>query len=85
MNNNKNIIETAVNIKSGNEQLDLIDLNQLVADFILLNTDKKLVNQAVNQVANDKYDYELNRLKDEKTRLIDSLKGETKRRSPLDL
>ena len=79
------VIATALNIKAGNIQLDLSDLNKLVSEIILLNTDKKLIEKAANEVASKKYDYELTRIQDEKNRLIDSLKGKQVRTSPLDL
>ena len=83
--NKEKVIATALNIKAGNIQLDLSDLNKLVAEIILLNTDKELIEKTVTQVASSKYDYELNRIQDEKNRLIDSLKGKQVRTSPLDL
>ena len=83
--NKEKVIATALNIKAGNIQLDLSDLNKLVAEIILLNTDKELIEKTVTQVASSKYDYELNRIQDEKNRLIDSLKGKQARTSPLDL
>lgn len=83
--NKEKVIATALNIKAGNIQLDLSDLNKLVAEIILLNTDKELIEKAADEVASSKYDYELNRIADEKNRLIDSLKGKQARTSPLDL
>lgn len=83
--NIEKVIATALNIKAGNIQLDLSDLNKLVAEIILLNTDKELIEKTADQVASSKYDYELSRIADEKNRLIDSLKGEQVRTSPLDL
>lgn len=79
------VIQTALQIKAGNIQLDLSDLNKLVADIVLLNAEKELIAKAVIKVANSKYHYELNRIQDEKNRLIDSLKGKQVRTSPLDL
>lgn len=83
--NIEKIIATALNIKAGNIQLDLSDLNKLVAEIILLNTDKELIEKTADKVAGSKYDYELTRIQDEKNRLIDSLKGQQVRTSPLDL
>ena len=83
--NIKKLIATALNIKAGNIQLDLSDLNKLVSEIILLNTDKELIEKVANEVASSKYDYELTRIQDEKNRLIDSLKGKQVRTSPLDL
>jgi len=83
--NKEKVIQTALQIKAGSIQLDLSDLNKLVADIVLLNTDKKLIDNAVNEVANAKYDIELNRLANEKNRLIDSLQGKKVVKSPLDL
>lgn len=83
--NIEKVIATALNIKAGNIQLDLSDLNKLVAEIVLLNTDKELIEKAADSVASSKYDYELSRIADEKNRLIDSLKGQQARTSPLDL
>lgn len=83
--NKEKVIATALNIKAGNIQLDLSDLNKLVAEIILLNTDKELIEKTADKVASSKYDYELNRIQDEKNRLIDSLMDQKVRTTPLDL
>lgn len=79
------IIATALKIKAKKIQLDLSDLNKLVAEFILLNTDRKLVEKTVDEVASSAYYYELNKIQEEKNRLTECLKGQQVRKSPLDL
>ena len=78
------IIDQAVKIKSG-DKLDIRDLNDLVADLILEACNEKELKASAERIAKDKYSYEITRMENESNRLIDSLTGQTKRKSPLDV
>ena len=78
------IIDQALKIKSG-DKLDIIDLNDLVADLILEACNEKEIKASAERIAQDKYSYEITRMENESVRLIDSLTGQTKRKSPLDV
>ena len=78
------IIDSALKIKSG-EELDIRDLNDLVANLILSACNEKEIKASAERIAKDKYSYEITRMENESNRLIDSLTGSTERKSPLDV
>ena len=78
------IIDSALKIKSG-DKLSTRDLNDLVAHLILSACNEKEIKASAERIAKDKYSYEINRMENESNRLIDSLTGKTKRKSPLDV
>jgi len=78
------IIDQALKIKSG-DKLDIRDLNDLVANLILSACNEKELKASAERIAKDKYSYEITRMENESNQLIDSLTGQTKRKSPLDV
>ena len=78
------IIDSALKIKSG-DKLDIRDLNDLVANLILSACNENEIKASAERIAKDKFSYEINRMENESNRLIDSLTGQTKLKSPLDV
>jgi len=78
------IVDLAVEIKNG-KQLNIGDLNQLVADMILNGLSDQQIKQSATRIAHERFDYELSRMNDLKTDLTKRLSRLNTPVSPLDL
>ena len=78
------IVDLAVEIKNG-KQLNIGDLNQLVADMILNGLSDQQIKQSATRIAHERFDYELSRMNDLKSDLTKSLSRLNTPVSPLDL
>jgi len=84
MDNNNSLTDTAVEIKNG-KQLNMYDLNQLVADMILNGLSEQQIKQSATRIAHERFDYELSRMNDLKKDLTKRLSRLNSPVSPLDL
>ena len=78
------IIDQALKIKSG-DKLDIIELNDLVANLILEACNEKEIKESAKRIAKDKFSYELKQLEEEENALMERLVVLNAPRSPLDL